>query len=84
MLQDLNKIKYQLELLNKRKQDLNVKQEQLMQQNIDLNNKLADVIEERQYYKKAIDIIYERSIEELKTLLNSALATIFYDRLSPG
>ena len=59
MLQDLNKIKYQLELLNKRKQDLNVKQEQLMQQNIDLNNKLADVIEERQYYKKAIDIIYE-------------------------
>ena len=80
MLQDLNKIKYQLELLNKRKQDLNVKQEQLMQQNIDLNNKLADVIEERQYYKKAIDIIYERSIEELKTLLNSALATIFYDR----
>ena len=69
MLQDLNKIKYQLELLNKRKQDLNVKQEQLMQQNIDLNNKLADVIEERQYYKKAIDIIYERSIEELKTLL---------------
>ena len=80
MLQDLNKIKYQLELLNKRKQDLTVKQEQLMQQNIDLNNKLADVIEERQYYKKAIDIIYERSIEELKTLLNSALATIFYDR----
>ena len=63
MLQDLNKIKYQLELLNKRKQDLTVKQEQLMQQNIDLNNKLADVIEERQYYKKAIDIIYERSIE---------------------
>ena len=38
MLQDLNKIKYQLELLNKRKQDLTVKQEQLMQQNIDLNN----------------------------------------------
>ena len=72
MLQDLNKIKYQLELLNKRKQDLNVKQEQLMQKNIDVNNKLADVIEERQYYKKAIDIIYERSIEELKTLLNSA------------
>ena len=29
MLQDLNKIKYQLELLNKRKQDLNVKQAEL-------------------------------------------------------
>lgn len=80
MIEELNKIKYKLESLQKHQIDTNQKLENLNQQNIDLNNQLAEVLEEREYYKKAVDIVYERSIKELKDLLNSALATIFTDR----
>lgn len=45
-----------------------------------LNTELQDLIIEKQFYKNAIDVIYERSIKELKDLLNSALKTIFIDR----
>ena len=80
MIEELNKIKYKLESLQKHQIDTNNRLEVLNQQNIDLNNQLAEVLEEREYYKKAVDIVYERSIKELKDLLNSALATIFTDR----
>lgn len=80
MIEELNRIKYKLENLEKNKLDVDQKLEFLQQQNVDLNNELAGILEEKQYYKKAIDIVYERSIQELKDLLNSALSTIFNDR----
>lgn len=80
MLDQLNQIKYKLQNLKTQQEQLQQKCNLLQQQNIDLNNNLADVLEEKQYYKKAVDIVYDRSIQELKDLLNSALATIFADR----
>ena len=39
------------------------------------------VLESREYYRKAIDLIYERSIEELKITLNTAISFIFPDKV---
>lgn len=80
MLQELNRIQYTLDTLKNNYNLINTKTTELNEYNIDLNNQLARILEERQYYKRAVDIIYERSVEELKDLLNSALKTIFYDR----
>lgn len=80
MLQELNRIQYTLDTLKNNYNLINTKITELNEYNIDLNNQLARILEERQYYKRAVDIIYERSVEELKDLLNSALKTIFYDR----
>lgn len=80
MIEELNKIKYKLETLQKHLIDTESKLDNLNQQNIDLNNELAGILEEREYYKKAVDVVYERSIKELKDLLNSALHAIFIDR----
>ena len=41
---------------------------------------IQGVQESREYYKKAIDIVYERSIQELKDVINSALSYIFTDK----
>jgi DNA repair exonuclease SbcCD ATPase subunit len=79
MLDELNKIKYRLDTLKKTMEFNN-------QQTFELNNKLSQVtsemtfiIEAREYYRKAVDIVYERSIKELKDILNSALQYIFFD-----
>ena len=79
MLDELNKIKYRLDTLKKTMEFNN-------QQTVELNNKLSQVtsemtfiIEAREYYRKAVDIVYERSIKELKDILNSALQYIFFD-----
>ena len=45
-----------------------------------LDNQLKKILESKQYYKKAIDIVYERSIEELKNVINCALNYIFFDK----
>lgn len=80
MIEELNKIKYKIDTLKKHYEANNNKIDCLKNQNTDLNNQLADIIQEREYYKKAVDVVYERSIQELKDLLNSALSTIFTDR----
>lgn len=80
MLDCLNKLKYQLQSLQIKKLQLCNESTRLQEQNIDLNNQLAEILQESQFYKKAVDVVYERSIQELKDLLNSALNTIFYDR----
>lgn len=79
MLQELQKIKYKLETLHKTK-------EYNLQQISDLNiqvgkvtNDLTFVINEREYYRKAVDIVYEKSVKELRDVLNLALSEIFFD-----
>lgn len=80
MIEQLNKLKYQIETLQNQQQYID-NQLNVLHCNIgDLNNQLNSLIEEREYYKKAVDIVYERSIQELKDILNSALSTIFCDR----
>ena len=80
MIEQLNKLKYQIETLQNQQQYID-NQLNVLHCNIgDLNKQLSSLIEEREYYKKAVDIVYERSIQELKDILNSALSTIFCDR----
>lgn len=77
MINELNRLKYKIESLQKHKQANDQTIQSLVNQENDLNQMLAQIIEERQYYKRAVDVVYERSVQELKDILNSALYTIF-------
>lgn len=41
---------------------------------------LKRLVESEEYYKKAVDLIYEQSVGELNTTMNAALSYVFYDR----
>lgn len=78
-MEDLLRLKYKIEtLINNKINNDNI----LITLNENLNKcneEMCFIIESRQYYKNAIDVLYERSIVELKEILNSALHYIFYD-----
>lgn len=79
MIEELSKIKYKLETLSK---TLDFNKQKITEYNTSLAEITQDmsfIIESREYYRKAVDIVYERSIQELKDILNSALSYIFYD-----
>lgn len=78
-MEELSKIKYKIETLQKQK-EFNLGQiTNLTNQLNDCIKKQNFIIGAREYYKRAVDLIYERSIGELKDVLNSALSFIFYD-----
>ena len=79
MIEELNKIKYKIDTLNKTYEANQLRANVLNTQLTEVTNEMTFVIEAREYYRKAIDIVYERSIKELKDVLNSALAYVFYD-----
>ena len=79
MIEELSKIKYKLETLSK---TLDFNKQKITEYNTSLAEITQDmsfIIESREYYRRAVDIVYERSIQELKDILNSALSYIFYD-----
>lgn len=80
MLEQLNKLKYQIETLQKQRTQIDNQLNVFNANIMSLNEQLAFVLQEKEYYKKAVDVVYERSIQELKDMLNSALSTIFVDR----
>ena len=48
---------------------------------IDRNTKsISDLEESQNYYKRAVDLLYSRSIGEVESLLNSALSFVFFDK----
>ena len=60
---------------------------QLNAKDIDLNNilqikteELNINIESKEYYTKAVDLIYSQSIGQLETIINNGLQFIFYDK----
>lgn len=79
MITELQNLKYKLDTLKRTKeaneQSLGIMMNELNEANKEMNF----ILESREYYKKAIDIIYERSVQELKDILNSALHYVFYD-----
>jgi len=79
MIQELQKIKYKLEMLNKTRESNILQADNLNKQLAEIADEMSFIVEARQYYKNAVDIVYERSITKLKEVLNSALAYIFYD-----
>jgi DNA repair exonuclease SbcCD ATPase subunit len=79
MLDELNKIKYRLDTLKKTMEFNNQQTVELNKQLSQVTSEMTFIIEAREYYRKAVDIVYERSIKELKDILNSALQYIFFD-----
>lgn len=79
MIDQLKKLKYKVETLTHQKEYNNNELINLNTQLNEVNTETGFIIESREYYRKAVDIIYERSIVELKSILNSALSYIFYD-----
>ena len=79
-LDELKRISYTLENVEKSSINNKIKLSNLENNLTEYQNKMNLVIESRQYYKKAIDIIYEKSVQELTDVLNSALRYIFKDR----
>lgn len=80
MLQELEKLRYKVESINQSIINNEARINETENNLNELNEKLESIVVSRQYYKKAIDIIYERSIQELKDVINSALLYIFKDR----
>lgn len=78
-MEELNKIKYKIETLQKAKETNSKLLLEMEKDLFNANEEMELIISSREYYKKAIDIVYERSIIELKDILNSALSYIFYD-----
>lgn len=80
ILEELNKLKYKIEQVNN---NFNLIENQIIDYEKDIKDnqdKLDFILQSRQYYKKAIDVVYERSIQELKDVMNSALSYIFKDK----
>ena len=78
-MEELSRIKYKIETLQNTKNYNLQKLKELEDKMFSSNTDLELVLSSRQYYKKAVDLIYERSIVELKDILNSALKYVFYD-----
>lgn len=80
ILEELNHSKYQLQNIEASKSNLI----DLLAENVNTikinETKIGEITISRQFYKKAIDIVYERSIQELKDVINSALSYIFPDK----
>ena len=80
ILEELKQYKYNLDNVATMQTNL-LQRISLLDKDIDdCDRNLKGAIETRQYYKKAIDLIYEKSIQELKDVLNSALSYIFKDK----
>ena len=80
MLEQLTKIKYQIENLEKQKAQCLSVISDLESQLQTRDKEMSGILEARQFYKKAVDIVYERSVLELKDILNTALTYAFTDR----
>ena len=80
VIQELNNCKFKLESIHHTVNNTNSRISVLQNELADYDRKIKGIQESRQYYKKAIDIIYERSIQELKDVINSALNYIFTDK----
>jgi len=70
----------QLEILDKTRKQLELSIKDIEKNIEKINQSLLDSKEEKTYYGKAIDIIYQESIGGLKDTINTALQYVFYDR----
>ena len=80
ILEELKAYSYKLDTIKTIKHNAEAKLESTTNEIQKLDNELKLIIESKQFYKKAIDIAYERSILELKEVINSALSYIFTDK----
>lgn len=76
-----------LNYMKNRNQQLRGTVEALKSKNVDISTSIKDyekfttiIGKAKDFYKKAVDIIYENSVGDLKNVLNTALKYIFYDK----
>lgn len=81
LVEELKGCKYKLDSINSVIENTNNRILSIDESLAVWDRQLKGVQESRQYYKKAIDIVYERSIQELKDVINSALSYIFTDKV---
>lgn len=80
VLSELNKVTNTLKTFEITKETYN-NYAKAFEKKIENNENYIKVIQtSREFYRKAIDIIYEKSVGQLSETLNSALNYIFYDR----
>ena len=80
LVQELLNCKFKLEVIDKSIDNSLININNIENELSILDRNLKNTLESKQYYKKAIDIVYERSIEELKNVINCALNYIFNDK----
>ena len=80
MLDTLKNIKYTIGSLQARLSqittEISLNTENLQEKEL----QYKDIVETKELYKKAIDVIYENSVQELKSLLNTVLTNAFVGR----
>lgn len=80
VLDELKHYRYKIDEIKAKKLKL-IDEKKLVEDTLNqLNNKLNIIIESSKYYKKAIDICYERSVKELQDTINAALKYVYDDR----
>lgn len=80
IIEELSRVKYQLQSVEASRSNLIDLLAKMDNELLVHESKLGELTISRQFYKKAIDIVYERSIQELKDVINSALSYIFIDK----
>lgn len=80
VVEQLSNIKYKLQSMEQEIKNLEQYYNDLQLNLDELNSDMTEILETKTYYKKAIDIICERSVVELKDLLNTCLANAYPDR----
>lgn len=80
LLEELKSCKYKLDSVTSSIQTAESKIQTINENLQVFDRQLKGIQESKQYYKKAIDIIYERSVQELKDVMNCALNHIFVDK----
>lgn len=80
MLEELSKLKYKIESLKNNLTYINNEIPQLEKDIEVLNTDYSHIIEASQFYKKALDVIYENSVGEIRDLVNSGLQCAYPDR----
>ena len=80
VLSDLHIVSNSLQSFKEHKETYSSYAKSLNEKISNIENSIKVIQDSREYYRKAIDIIYEKSVGQLSETLNSALSYIFYDR----
>lgn len=80
LLAELMVVKTSVEQLRRRHNSIAVEAKEIYNSIANKGDILSNCEKSQEYYKRAVDILYSRSIGELESLLNSALAYVFYDK----
>ena len=80
ILNQLRNVLFEVNSLKAQKNTLVSGMEKLNSQIAEAEQKLKSIIEAREYYKRAVDLVYNNSVKDLENTVNAALSYVFTDR----